>query len=156
MLSKIVLCLCIFASANTLAQALSFQTLKSARDNGMFRMTCSDTSRKMQAHLYLVIEKSKVTGVSLYAIAPGESVWSTDYSASDLVGLKTMTTHEQITVEGERPGAYGPQTFAFRVKEDASAKGQFKARLDWNSFDGEELHRDLICGAVNYVIAPAD
>lgn len=155
MLSRIVLCLSIFASASAFAQALSFKTLKSARENGMFRMTCSDTTHKMQAHLYLVIEKSKVAGLSLYAITPGQSVWSTEYSDSDVAGLKVAVTDGQITVEGDRPGVYFPETFAFTVQEDTKAKGLFKARLDWDSMDGEELHRDLTCGAVNYVNAPA-
>lgn len=139
-------------SVNAFAQgAVEYRNLKEVFAAGFYRLTCSDTQSPIQAHVYVVVEKDRVTELKILSIAPAESLNLISYSRKDLSQIQ-ITEGPSLRIAGRRPGAYWSEAFDLNVFEDQN--GSLVADLEYDDGEGMALERRMKCGAVTYVLAP--
>lgn len=133
------------------AGAETYPTLKSLQKTGFYRLTCSSRTTAPQIHAYFEVNQGKVEAVQLISIYPALSLNIIRFTAKDLSGIKQQLNGRELTIAGERPGAYFPERLDLKVRD--GRKG-LAGELHYDDGDGVAFTRAVDCGAVNYILMP--
>jgi hypothetical protein len=151
MIRKMLLTLALLPAFGWALGAESYPSVSSLQGISFYRLTCTSLTSDPQISGYFEVENGKVEVLKLVTVYPALSLNVTDFSSKDLRGIQLKLSKTSLVIEGEREGAYFPETLSLRLRDQ---KGKITGTLKYDDGDGVQFERPVNCGALNYILQP--
>ena len=133
------------------AGAESYTTIENLKTQDFYRITCSDTSASIQAHIYAEVAKGKVEDLKIVFLKSAESLNVLQFAKSDLTKISVQQGEASLEISGTLSGAYYDKNLSLKIKD---GKSGLIGTLSYDDGDGVNVKRNVQCGAVNYLLFP--